>query len=77
MNAIDNNICREREKLEHYGKAVTSLLLKKEYNNFLNIYLKLLYESLLKYNALNQAKLENETTYAIQNTEEDKKDEKE
>lgn len=76
MKSIDANIDKAEERLQYYGKSVASLLNKKEYSNFLNIYLKLLYENLIKYQTLSQVKLECETIYVQEkDTQEDKTDE--
>lgn len=78
MKSLDINIDKTERKLQYYGKEVASLLGKKEYSNFLNIYVKLLYEYLIKYQALCQVRLEAETLYAKrQDTTEDKEDEDE
>ena len=77
MKTLQDNIDKAEEKVDYYGKEVASLLKKQEYSNFLNIYIKLLYENLIKYQALSQAKLEHETTYAKETIEEDKEDEEE
>lgn len=79
MKNIDENIYKTEKKLDYYGKEVGSLLNKKEYSNFLNIYLKLLYENLIKYQALTQVKLECETLYNVKekNIKEDTENEAE
>lgn len=75
MKPIDSNIDKTEQKLQYYGKGVASLLNKKEYSNFLNIYIKLLYEYLIKYQTLSQVKLECETLYAEKDFEKNKEDE--
>lgn len=78
MKSIDENIHKTEEKLEYYTKEVISLLKKREYGNFLNIYIKLLYEYLIKYQTLSQVKLECETLYNVKTEtfKEDKETEK-
>ena len=78
MKSIDENIHKTEEKLEYYTKEVISLLKKREYSNFLNIYIKLLYEYLIKYQTLSQVKLECETLYNVKTEtfKEDKETEK-
>ncbi len=78
MKSVDVHIDKTEEKLQYYGKEVASLLKKKEYSNFLNIYLKLLYDNLILYQGLVRVKLDDETFYAKQeNTEKDTENEKE
>lgn len=79
MKSLDNNIDKMEDKLQYYGEEVARLLNKKEYSNFLNIYIKSLYEYLIKYQTLNMVKAESETIYAKQekNLKKDKEDEKE
>lgn len=79
MRTIDENIHKTEKKLQYYSKEVASLLRKREYGNFLNIYLKLLYENLIKYQALTQVKLECKNLYDVKekNIEKNQEDEKE
>ena len=77
MNNIEQRIQQTKGKVDYYSKMVTPLLNKGQYDNFLNIYLKLLYENLIKYQTLQQVKLEDETLYAEENPEENTENEEE
>ena len=52
MKELLDDIHYRREKIDIYSKEVISLLNKKEYNNFLMIYVRLLHDNLIKYNEL-------------------------
>lgn len=76
MNRLEQELQQERKKVEYYSSQVTPLLKKHQYNNFLNMYLQLLYHHLIKYQTLHQALIESKTTHAEENLEEDKENEK-
>lgn len=78
MRSLDHNIEETEERLQSYGKEVASLLNKKEYSNFLNYYIRLLYDNLIIYQGLIRVKRDDETFNAkseiAQKSEEDEKE---
>lgn len=52
MKKLLDDIHYREKKIDIYSKEVISLLNKKEYNNFLMFYVKLLHDNLIKYNEL-------------------------
>ena len=78
MRSLDHNIDEAEERLQVYGKEVASLLNKKEYSNFLNYYIRLLYDNLIIYQGLIRVKRDDETFNAkleiAQKSEEDEKE---
>lgn len=52
MRKLQDDIQYRRKKIDSYSKEVISLLNKKEYNNFLLLYGRLLHDNLIKYNEL-------------------------
>ena len=72
MNLLEKKIKYEEEKVQYYGIEVAHLLLKKEYSNFLTIYVKNLYEHLIKYQTLSQLKIESDSHHAKENIQKDK-----
>ena len=52
MRKLQDDIYYRRKKIDIYSKEVISLLNKKEYNNFLMVYVRLLHDNLIKYNEL-------------------------
>ena len=72
MDTLHKSMKQEEEKVQYYGTEVAHLILKKEYGNFLTIYVKKLYEHLIKYQTLSQAKIESDTHHAKKDTKKNK-----